>query len=225
MWVDHWAVRWWGIVLTATLFVAGGTFVWTQGRAGASESTCRSTSAASQALRAKAVDGPRPRIAVIGDSYSQGSHLEDPTEGWPSRLSGSVMVDGFAGSGFTASPCPGVAFGRRVGRALATDPDLVVVQGGLNDVNASVGELRAEVSDVLESLTGRRTVLVGPPAAPRRAEGARRVDAQLAELAAAADVPYISTVAWQLEFLDDRLHLTDAGHVAFGDAVVDALDR
>jgi acyl-CoA thioesterase-1 len=67
-------------------------------------------------------------------------------------------------------------------------------------------------------------VLVGPPAAPRRAEGAGRIDAVLADVAAAADVPYISTFAWDLEYLDDQLHLTEVGHVAFGDAVAAALE-
>jgi acyl-CoA thioesterase-1 len=163
---------------------------------------------------------------VIGDSWSQGSGLADPDASWPSRLDGRVVVDGFGGSGFTApaSPCPDVAFALRVGRAVATDPDLVVVQGGLNDFDVSLTVVRAGAERTLRALDGHEVVVVGPAAAPRRAAGAARVDAVLAEVAAAAGVPYVRTAGWELEYLPDRLHLTPAGHQVFGDAVREALD-
>ncbi len=136
-----------------------------------------------------------------------------------------MVVDGFGGSGFTteASPCRDVAFPLRVDWALATEPDLVVVQGGLNDFDVSASAVRRGAELTLRLLEGSRVVVVGPAAAPRRAAGAARVDALLAEVTAAAGVPYIRTAEWELDYLPDRLHLTSEGHEVFGDAVQQAI--
>jgi acyl-CoA thioesterase I len=197
----------------------GGPLAWGQGASSVVD-TCKAIAAAS-AVRHAAVAGVGPRVVVIGDSYSQGAHLSDPSSSWPSMLPGQVVVDGFAGSGFAAaaSPCSGEAFGLRVARALTEHPALVVVQGGLNDYDVPDEELRSGVRDVLAQLTHRRAVLVGPPDAPSRASQVARVDALLAAEAARAGVPYVRTSGWQLPFLPDRLHLTLDGHRAFGDAV------
>ena len=182
--------------------------------------SCHAIASASQ-VRHAAVIGAGPRVVVIGDSYSQGAHLPDPRASWPSMLPGEVVVDGFAGSGFTAaaSPCDGEAFGLRVARALTQNPALVVIQGGLNDYDVPDDQLRNGVRDVLAQLAGRSAVVVGPPEAPRRATQVARVDALLAVEAGRAGVPYVRTSGWQLPFLPDRLHLTPDGHRAFGDAV------
>ncbi len=207
--------------------LGAGAWLWAApGDAEASQAErCRDIRAASEQRRAFLGDDQGPRIAVIGDSWSQGSDLVDPTRSWPSRLQGRVVVDGFGGSGFTAaaSPCRDVAFPLRVARALATDPDLVVVQGGLNDFDVSVGVVRDGVEQALRRLEGQEVVVVGPAPAPRRAAGAARVDAVLAEATAAAGVPYVSTSELELEYLPDRLHLTPEGHAAFGDAVRQAI--
>jgi acyl-CoA thioesterase-1 len=181
---------------------------------------CRTIAAASESRR-DLVTGAGPRVAVIGDSYTQGADLADPEDSWPSRLDGRVVADGFAGSGFSeaASACPDVDFAARVPGARRTRPDLVVVQGGLNDFDVAPAALRAGAERTLRLLAGHRVLLVGPPAAPRRAEAVPAVDRLLAEVAADHDVPYLSTAGWDLEYLPDRLHLTPAGHRAFGDAV------
>jgi len=196
-----------------------GALGWVRGAPSVAE-TCQAIAAASAARHAT-VAGAGPRVVVIGDSYSQGAHLLDPSSSWPSMLPGQVVVDGFAGSGFSAaaSPCSGEAFGLRVARALADRPELVVIQGGLNDYDVPDDQLRAGVRDVLGQLSGRRAVLVGPPHAPSRAAQVARVDAVLAAEAARAGVPYVRTSGWQLPFLPDQLHLTADGHRAFGDAV------
>ncbi len=203
--------------------LGSGAWLWAApGDAEASQAErCRDIRAASEERRAGVSRQEGPRTAVIGDSWSQGSDLADPARSWPSRLEGRVVVDGFGGSGFTAeaSPCQGVAFPLRVGRALATDPDLLVVQGGLNDFDVSATAVRDGVEQTLRRLEGHQVVVVGPAPAPRRAAGAARVDALLAEVAAAAGAPYVSTSDWELEYLPDRLHLTPEGHAEFGDAV------
>ena len=205
-----------GLALSGSL---GGALAWVHAAPSVAE-TCQAIAAASAARHA-AVAGAGPRVVVIGDSYSQGAHLPDPSSSWPSMLPGQVIVDGFAGSGFSASasPCSGEAFGIRVARALAEHPALVVVQGGLNDYDVPDDQLRAAVRDVLAQLSGSRAVLVGPPDAPRRAAQVARVDGLLAAEAARAGIPYVRTSGWQLPFLPDQLHLTPDGHRAFGDAV------
>ena len=208
-----------GLAVSGLVGGVAGAVVGTHGTSAVTDA-CRAIATAS-AVRHSEVAGDGPRVVVIGDSYSQGTHLSDPRGSWPSMLPGQVVVDGFAGSGFAAaaSPCVGEAFGARVARALADDPALVVVQGGLNDYDVPDVELRSGVRDVLARLDGRRAVLVGPPDAPSRAAQVVRVDALLANEAARAGVPYVRTSGWELPFLPDRLHLTPDGHRTFGAAV------
>ena len=59
--------------------------------------------------------------------------------------------------------------------------------------------------------------MVGPAAAPSRASAVPQVDGLLASLAERYDVAYVRTSHLELPYLDDRLHLTPAGHAAFGD--------
>jgi acyl-CoA thioesterase-1 len=49
------------------------------------------------------------------------------------------------------------------------------------------------------------------------------VDGLLASLAGEHNVPYVRTSQLDLAYRSDRLHLTPAGHAAFGDFVAAAL--
>ena len=71
----------------------------------------------------------------------------------------------------------------------------------------------------MTELDGRADVVVGPVTAPSRAGAVPRVDALLASLAGEHDVPYVRTSDLELSYLSDGLHLTPAGHAAFGDFV------
>jgi len=183
--------------------------------------------AAEAVARGRAVTGSGSRVVVIGDSYSAGLGLSRPAESWPSRLAGEVHVAGFSGSGFSrgASTCRGVSFATRAPAAVRGGADLVVVEGGLNDYDQPDAEIRAGFERLMDALEGRRVVVVGPPMAPSRAAAVPHVDRLLAGLAASYDVGYVPTSGLDLTYLDDGLHLTPAGHRAFGDAVVSALAR
>lgn len=176
-------------------------------------------------MRAQAVTGSGPRVLVIGDSYSAGLGLDAPGDSWPTRLDGTVHVAGFSGSGFSvgAGRCPGVSFGARAADALLPGTGLVVVEGGLNDHDQSDDAIREGFDQLLTRLRGQRVVVVGPPTAPARAAGVPRVDDLLAELAGQYGAAYVRTSGWTLAYLDDGLHLTPAGHRAFGDAVARAI--
>lgn len=181
--------------------------------------------AAASAERRGAATGNGSRVVVVGDSWSAGWGLADPTSSWPAVLTGEVRVDGFSGSGFSvgASACPGVAYADRAARAVAGGADLVVVQGGLNDTDQPPADVREGVRLVLERLRGHDVVIVGPASAPWAGEDAARVDALLAEEAGRAGVRYVSTLDLELDYLDDGLHLTVEGHRAFGRAVAERL--
>lgn len=182
-------------------------------------------------MRAQAVTGSGPRVVVIGDSYAAGLGLAAPGDSWPTRLEGTVHVAGFSGSGFSAgaSACPGASFAdRAVEAADGVDgvgglAGLVVVEGGLNDVDQSDEAIRAGFDRLMTRLRGQRVVIVGPPSAPARAAAVPRVDDLLAGLAGQYGAAYVRTSGWALSYLDDGLHLTSAGHRTFGDNVALAL--
>lgn len=171
--------------------------------------------------RSSLVSGSGRRVVVIGDSWSAGLGLRESAASWPSRLSGRVAVAGFSGSGFTrgASPCARVSFADRAPSAVRRGADLVVVQGGLNDVDQPAAAIRSGFARLMRTLEGYDVVVVGPAAAPARAGGVPRVDALLAKLSASYAVPYVRTSDLRLTYLRDGLHLTPRAHAAFGDAV------
>jgi acyl-CoA thioesterase-1 len=172
-------------------------------------------------VRERLVSGHGERVVVIGDSYSVGLGLRDPKQSWPSRLPGRVHVFGFSGSGFSprSSECPDVAYDVRAPHALRGGADLVVVEGGLNDTDQPQSDVRAGFRRLMNELDGSHVVVVGPPPAPARAAGARRVDTLLRAESARAGVGYVSMIDRTLPYLDDHLHLTPAGHRAFGSIV------
>ncbi len=181
--------------------------------------------AADSLTRAGEVTGSGDRVVVIGDSWSSGLGLARSADSWPSRLPGTVHVAGFSGSGFgaTSSDCGRVSFADRAPDALRGGADLVVVEGGLNDVDQSDGQIRAGferlVAELGRSAAGQRVVVVGPASAPARAAGVPHLDALLARLAARHHLAYVRTTGLELSYLRDRLHLTPAGHRDFGDFV------
>ena len=192
-------------------------------RARGSEAKVCERHATDAAARSQVVTGTGPSIAVIGDSWSVGLGLDDLGRSWPSELPGHVRVAGFSGSGFSrhASHCGDRSFATRA--ASARGADLVVIAGGINDYDQPAADIRAGFRTLLTSLRGQRVAVVGPVAAPSRAPFVGRVDVTLAGLCEEYGVAYIDASAWSLDYLPDRLHLTQAGHVAFGQRVAEEL--
>ncbi len=212
-------------MLTAALVVALTAALVTRADAGVSR--CDQFRADSVA-RAAQVTGRGERVVVIGDSWSAGLGLSQAVRSWPSRLSGEVHVAGFSGSGFSAqaSPCGRVSFADRAPRVVR-GADLLVVEGGLNDWDRSDAEIRtgfARLMRVVRAAGVERVVVVGPASAPSRAARVPHVDALLAGLAREYDADYVSTADLDLPYLEDRLHLTTAGHREFGDAVASRIE-
>jgi acyl-CoA thioesterase I len=205
------------LVVVLTLLVPGGA-------TGADGERCARFLVQSQA-RERIVTGEGRRIVVLGDSYAVGLGLRHPEASWPSRLPGRTHVYAFSGSGFSAhaSPCPDVAYAAREPRALRGGAGLVVVEGGLNDHDRPTSAIRSGLRSLLSELRDQHVLVVGPPPAPARAAGAERVDAVLAAESHRAGVRYLSMIDQQFSYLDDDLHLTPAGHRAFGSIVARAI--
>ena len=202
------------------LLLAASMAFYVADRAGAGATRCQQHRLDARE-RLALVTGAGARVLVIGDSWSVGLGQDDLARSWAGRLPGEVHVAGFSGSGFSAhaSGCGRASFHDRAPRALATRPQLVVVQGGLNDHDQTPSAIARGFRDLMADLTGHRVVVVGPADAPARSRAVPRVDAQLEALSRDHGVPYVSTDDLELAFLADRLHLSAAGHRAFGDAV------
>ncbi|NPC41382.1 GDSL-type esterase/lipase family protein [Nocardioides sp. zg-1230] len=175
--------------------------------------------------RAAVVTGAGERVLVIGDSWSVGLGLDDLSGSWAARLPGEVHVRGFSGSGFSAgaSGCGRVSFHDRARTAVGVRPRVVVVEGGLNDYDQPDRAIDHGFRNLMADLAGQRVVVVGPATAPLRAGAVPRVDERLEVLSELYGVPYVRTSDLDLDYLDDRLHLSEDGHRAFGDAVAERL--
>ena len=171
--------------------------------------------------RAGIVTGEGEPVLVIGDSWSVGLGQDDLGRSWAAELPGEVHVRGFSGSGFSAaaSGCGRVSFHDRAPTALGVRPELVVVEGGLNDFDQPGAAIERGFRALMADLAGLRVVVIGPADAPARSGAVPRIDAQLELLSDRYGVPYVRTSDLHLDYLDDRLHLTDDGHREFGEAV------
>lgn len=219
------------LVALVVVAIAGGTLLWRQHqtaeRTAASCAAVTADNAARDDSRPVASGGPV--AVVLGDSYTQGQHLGRPREQAWSTLLGqqegwTTYVDGIGLTGFTnGGYCGAQQYGTRAASALSRAPQTVVVEGGLNDTDASTADIETAARALLEDLRAvPQLVVVGPPPAPARPSAAQ-VDQALAAATAAAGRTYVSAIAWRLPYLPDQLHLTPAGHEQFAEQVATAL--
>lgn len=212
-----------GALIVVVLLASGAAAIVVE-RAGASGNRCERHAADSQ-VRGRAVTGAGQDVVVIGDSWSVGLGQRDLAGSWASRLPGRVRVAGFSGSGFSpgASPCRAASFAARAAAAVAPGADLVVVQGGLNDHDQPDVAIERGFRQLMTVLADERVLVVGPAAAPSRADAVPHVDDVLDRLAGEYGVPYVATSDVSLPYLRDRLHLTTAGHREYGDLVAERI--
>ena len=185
------------------------------------------------------------RVLIFGDSWVYGSAATVPTLGFAYRLAEQLgwqgVVDGVRGSGYLKPGLDGGSYGERVA-ALdpSLDPDLIILEGSINDRRLPATGYRDAVTAVWDALKTRypdaTIVILGPaPQVLPVEETTARIDADLAELAAARGWWYISPIAegWITEanYLDvidtgpiGRDHPSDEGHAYLAERVADALD-
>ncbi|MBO9625468.1 MAG: SGNH/GDSL hydrolase family protein [Microbacterium sp.] len=185
-----------------------------------------------------------PTVLVFGDSWTYGSAATVPTLGYAyllaDLLDGSTVVKGVRGSGYLKPGIDGPAYGERIAAldpALA--PDLVIIQGSIND--RSLGEVgyREAVTSAWDAMAAiypkAQIVVLGPaPHVLPVGGGTARIDRDLSALAAARGWWYISPVAehWittgnYLDVIDvevGRRHPSTAGHHYLAERLAADLD-
>ncbi len=185
-----------------------------------------------------------PRMLVFGDSWTYGSAASDPTLGYAyvlgRDLGWETVVDGVRGSGYLKPGIDGGSFGERIA-ALdpALRPDLVIVEGSINDRRLPAAGYREAVDAAWDDLAARfpqaRVVILGPAPQVLPVEAATaRIDDDLAALAAARGWWYISPIreAWitadnYARVIDSsdlgRDHPSTEGHAYLAERVGEAL--
>ena len=167
--------------------------------------------------------GTGTRVLVIGDSYAQGFGLADPDRSWPHYLPGRVTVDGYSGSGFaTPSHCGGGTYVERARRLTATRPEVVIAQGGYNDVRAPARRVERAAIELVRLFPHARVAIVGPPYKQGR-EDLRLVDRALARAAARTGAQYVRAYAWPVRFEARNGHPTAASQRLIGTDVARAV--
>jgi lysophospholipase L1-like esterase len=183
------------------------------------------------------------RVLVFGDSWTYGSAATDPTRGYAyvlGELTGwQSVVNGVRGSGYLKPGIDGPSFGERIATLdPALDPDLVIVQGSINDRLLVPDGYRAAVDaawDALERIYPTASIVVLGPAPhllPVDA-GTATIDETLATAAAARGWWYISPLdeGWITEsnYLDvidtgaGRNHPSTDGHAYLAERLARAL--
>lgn len=224
--------RWIWATVALVVVVAVGVSAYVVYRRHQEATSLTSTNAANcQAANAEArqMTGPftfgSTRVDVLGDSYSVGTKLPDPRhQAWDILLARrehwNLTVRGIGRTGFVnGGYCGNQSFPTRVPQVVADHPQLVIVEGGLNDAGQS--GIGAAARAVLAKIPATiRVVVIGPTDAPGRSRAHKQVIDR--ELAAAAGKRYISPLPWRLQFGPDRIHMTAAGNEVLADHLATA---
>jgi lysophospholipase L1-like esterase len=185
-----------------------------------------------------------PRILVLGDSWTYGSAAAAPTLGYAyllgPLLDGETSVNGSRGSGYLVPGVDGGTFSERIAQLDASaEPDLVVVQGSINDRKVPLDGYDEAVHAAWDSLAAlypdAQIVVLGPaPQVLPVEEATAEIDARLSGAAAARGWPYVSPVmeqwitpenyAWIIDSGPvGRNHPTTDGHAYLADRLAAAL--
>jgi len=184
------------------------------------------------------------RVLVFGDSWTYGMAATQPTGGYAYRLSSiggwQVTVAGEPGSGYLKPGWWGRTFGERLETIDASvDPDLIVLQGSINDRRQPAAGYRDAVTEAWDTVSERfpdaQVLVLGPaPQVLPVQKATARIDSDLAALAAERGWPYVSpigedwiTEANYAEVIDSsdfgRDHPSDDGHRYLAEKVAAAI--
>ncbi|WP_369140025.1 SGNH/GDSL hydrolase family protein [Modestobacter versicolor] len=192
-------------------------------------------SAAAAGTTTAAPSAAAPVAVFLGDSHTAAS---DDGGGYALRTAAAMgwtpVLEGVGATGYaTTNGSGGGTYAERLEAVVAAAPDVVVVQGSINDVHSPPAAVRsgadAVYGELARRLPGSDVVVVGPPAAPGVPEAAvLAVRDEVQRAAAAAGVLFLDPVAggW-LAPADgkyaDPYHPNDVGYAVFADQLVAAL--
>jgi lysophospholipase L1-like esterase len=187
--------------------------------------------------------GPGTKTLFFGDSWTFGMTAVPVTQGFAyltaEQLQLNATVMGGPGTGYlNPGPAKEGTYSERLNKVPANlNPDLVVVQGSINDGNISPIDLPNAVNQFIAQLRVKfptaQVVLVGPaPNAIPMDPSVTRLDNYLGQVAANNSLNYISPVKgnWITAenvgtVIDAKTkHPTNAGHAVLASKTVDALN-
>ena len=186
-----------------------------------------------------------PEVLVFGDSWTYGAAATPRTHGYAFELAdligGTTIVDGVRGSGYLKPGIDGPAFGERIHHLDPNlDPDLIIVQGSINDREQGATGYRPAVNAAWDELAATyplaQIVVLGPaPHVLPVGAGTARIERDLSALAGARGWWYISPIdeKWitpenYLSVIDvevGRRHPSNMGHKYLATKVAEALQR
>ena len=178
-----------------------------------------------------------PEVVFLGDSWTVGVGATAGQGYAPlvaEQLGWEYEELGVSGSGYL-SPGAAAPYADRIDAAVAVDPDLIVVQGSLNDSRSDPGQLDRAAADTLARLQatagdGRAVLVIGAPDTPGTDPAViERINAAIAAAAGAAGFAFVNPA--QENWTDpadpaiwaDPLHPNDAGHRLLAEALVPLL--
>lgn len=197
-----------------------------------------------KALAAATPAAKAKTAAFVGDSYTAGGGATDPSRRWTTLAAGqlnwveqNVAIAGtgyfqFASPKSCTGPCP--VYADEVAKAVALNPDIIVIAGGQNDFGAYaqqpenvIAAVNAVYAAARAGAPNRQIIAVGPSTPGEISESALGMDRTVQEAAAAVGAKYISLLAPNVipasSVLPDKTHVNDAGHAAIAERVSSAL--
>ena len=161
------------------------------------------------------------RVLIFGDSWVYGSAATVPTLGFAYLIGENrgwdTVVDGVRGSGYLKPGIDGGSYAERIAALKPDlDPDLVIVEGSINDRRLPAAGYRDAVTAAWAQLEGlypeAQIVILGPsPQVLPIEKRTARIDADLSELAAQRGWWYISPIADEWITPDNYLAVIDTG--------------
>lgn len=187
----------------------------------------------------------RPALAVLGDSFATGAGADWQT-GWVQLVADSMCwtvlpasrprgIGAQGGTGYTtaAADIGKLRYGDRVDAVTAGNPQIMLVQGGINDRAArseAITQAAATTFRAVKQKLGDATVIaIGPVAPPDptipQAEAAR-ISAAIAAAAHNVGIPYVDPVAerWlsnPANWSTDHTNPNREGHREYSQRLVD----
>jgi lysophospholipase L1-like esterase len=204
---------------------------------GSSDGGVQSASAERPAAASSSAGSDRPSVVFIGDSWTEGSGAQ-ALRGFAVRtaeqLDWTYLVLGVGGSGYDVAG-RGSTFAQRIDRAVSVHPDLIVVQGSLNERTSTSESLRPAAIDTLARLRAEadpatRIVVLGASYVPGTPQQTIDwINDDVRQAAAQAGVPFVDVAAqnWtdplRRGIWADPNHPNDVGHQLIADRLVPIL--
>ncbi|QCQ18067.1 SGNH/GDSL hydrolase family protein [Microbacterium sp. RG1] len=162
-------------------------------------------------------------MLVLGDSWTYGSAATTPTLGYAYLLGplmgGETSVNGSRGSGYLVPGIDGGTFSERIAELDASDqPDLIVVQGSINDRKVPLDGYDEAVRGAWDALSAlypdAQIVILGPAPQVLPVEAATaEIDQRLSRAAATRGWPYVSPIGEQWITPENHPWVIDSGPV------------